>query len=168
MSGREVRPQPGERYRHFKGNLYQVVGIARHSETGEELVIYQALYGDYGLYARPLAMFLSEVDREKYPEAEQKRRFEPVNCGSETEDVRTEDSGFSEEQQLILQLLDLRSAAERIELLQAKKEEVTEAVLDTMAAALDVQIAGDSTEEKFYDLLRCLEAAARFETSRMR
>lgn len=168
MSGREVRPQPGERYRHFKGNLYQVVGIARHSETGEELVIYQALYGDYGLYARPLAMFLSEVDREKYPEAEQKRRFERVNCGSETEDVRTEDSGFSEEQQLILQLLDLRSAAERIELLQAKKEEVTEAVLDTMAAALDVQIAGDSTEEKFYDLLRCLEAAARFETSRMR
>ena len=66
--------QPG-RYRHFKGNEYQVLGIARHSETLEELVVYRALYGDGGLWIRPLAMFLSPVDREKYPDAQQDERF---------------------------------------------------------------------------------------------
>ena len=57
--------QPG-RYRHFKGNEYQVLGIARHSEPLEELVVYRALYGDGGLWVRPASMWTETVERDGY------------------------------------------------------------------------------------------------------
>ncbi len=60
------RPIPGAKYRHFKGNEYRVLHIARHSETLEELVVYQALYGEHGVWVRPLAMFTEPVEREGY------------------------------------------------------------------------------------------------------
>lgn len=63
-------------YRHFKGDYYLVEDVAKHSETDEGYVIYRKLYGDCGLWIRPLAMFLEPVDREKYPNAAQTWRFE--------------------------------------------------------------------------------------------
>lgn len=81
----------GDVVRHFKYETlseqekrenkytYVIRGFARHTETEEELVIYQALYGGFGTYARPKTMFLSKVDREKYPDIKQNYRFEKVD-----------------------------------------------------------------------------------------
>ena len=69
----------GKVVKHFKGKLYLVMDVAKHSETMEELVVYKALYGEFGIFVRPLDMFLSEVDRNKYPDCKQKYRFQEIN-----------------------------------------------------------------------------------------
>ena len=68
--------QIGRVYRHFKGDYYLVEAVARDSETEQPVVIYRKLYADGGLWVRPLSMFLSRVDREKYPDVQQEYRFE--------------------------------------------------------------------------------------------
>ena len=83
--------QIGGLYHHFKGNIYRVLGLATHTETNEILAIYRCCglnfpngveeYGD--TYARPIEMFLSEVDRKKYPDVKQKYRFELIEDGEE-------------------------------------------------------------------------------------
>ena len=82
MEKREIRPFT--MWRHFKGARAFVITLAKHSETGEELVVYRCMDNNGktnhkdGIYARPVDMFLSEVDREKYPKATQKYRFEEI------------------------------------------------------------------------------------------
>lgn len=73
------KPQPMEQYRHFKGGRYQVLCVAEKEDTGEKLVIYQALYGVGKIWARSLRDFASEVDHARYPEARQKFRFEKID-----------------------------------------------------------------------------------------
>lgn len=69
-------------YKHFKGDYYLVEDIATHSETKEKYVVYRSLYGESELYIRPYEMFLSKVDKEKYPNVEQEYRFELQNIDS--------------------------------------------------------------------------------------
>lgn len=77
-------PKPYEIYRHFKGNTYQILAIAKDSEDGHLIVVYQALYGSYEIYARDLVQFMSPVDRIKYPEAEAQYRFTKVDSAQPT------------------------------------------------------------------------------------
>lgn len=71
-------PRAGEFYRHFKGNLYQIVAVAKDAETLDSRVVYQALYDTFQIYDRLIADFMSKVDREKYPDVTQEYRFERV------------------------------------------------------------------------------------------
>lgn len=93
-------PRPLELYRHFKGNMYQIMGIARDSENGEAMVVYQALYGDYAWYVRPLSMFMSEVDVLKYPNCTQRYRFEKVECGSLETAVENKEENVDQVEQM--------------------------------------------------------------------
>ena len=187
-------PAAGEFYRHFKGNLYQVMGVARHSETGENLVVYQALYGDFGWYVRPLEMFMSTVDKIKYPEAEQQYRFEKVIPQAETErkkpdvsacrnggmrelkneesvshwkeDTSSEDSGVREE---ILRFLDAEGAEEKLKVLREIRNKMDENLLTTMELSLDLLPDEKETTERRIDLIeRTLEQKLRFEGGRLR
>ena len=75
LESMRIRIPKGE-YRHYKGGRYRALGLALHSETLEPMVIYQALYAPFKICARPYNMFMSEVDRDKYPDIKQKYRFE--------------------------------------------------------------------------------------------
>ncbi len=85
-------PRPQEMYRHFKGNLYQIRCLAKHSETREPMVVYQAMYGTFEIFVRPLSMFMEEVDRGKYPDARQRYRFELLQDMEDEESAALSDT----------------------------------------------------------------------------
>lgn len=85
-----MEPKPFEVYRHFKGNLYQIITLAEDTEAGIQLVVYQGLYPPFKVYARPLSMFMEKLDHTKYPDAAQEYRFEPVSGTNLQEAVMSE------------------------------------------------------------------------------
>ncbi|GFI23258.1 hypothetical protein IMSAGC011_02044 [Lachnospiraceae bacterium] len=84
-------PSPQEIYRHFKGNIYQIITLARHSENGMKMVVYQQLYAPYEVYVRPLEMFMSKIDARKYPNETQVYRFERI-------DIRGEENAWAKKE----------------------------------------------------------------------
>lgn len=184
------KPEPQEFYRHFKDKLYQIIAVAKHSETGEELVIYQALYGRYEIFARPLSMFMSEVDHSKYPEVAQKYRFEKVFPGEE-ENERTvsrqyadrgsglqpekapednEDTGAEGERPNpdLLEFLDADTMEQKRRILIGMKARITDRLIDDLAASLDVTIEQGELDDRYKDLLTCVDTMERFEVNRLR
>ncbi len=169
------RPQPGEKYRHFKNKLYQILAIAKHSETGEELVIYQALYDDFGVYARPLEMFVSEVDHEKYPEVTQKYRFTKAD-GSEEAEGSVPTQASSQVQQSgdgvhprLMDFLDADDMESRYKILCDMKDIVDDTMIDSMAVVCDVVIPEGPLVKRYDDLKYAIATRQKYEmASRLR
>ncbi|MBR5247599.1 MAG: DUF1653 domain-containing protein [Lachnospiraceae bacterium] len=186
-------PRPQEIYKHFKGNLYQIVAIAEHSETGEQLVIYQALYGDFRTYARPLPMFTSKVDHAKYPEVTQKFRFAlqgPESHRQEREsqpesetcspgnvnivwDSTEAATGMEEAEELtldpmVLEFLDADTYEQRLNILASLQHRITDEMITTMAIACDIEVNEGALEERYDALKGCLLTLEKYECNRMR
>ncbi len=169
-------PRPGDFYRHFKDKMYQVITVAVHSETGEELVVYQALYGSFGTYARPLSMFISEVDHEKYPEVKQKYRFERVDIGSEQPvaeaSLHSQESLPSDdchhENKNLLAFLDAGTYHEKLEVLEDRKDRFSAEELLAICEIMEIGRPDSEPEEKYYAVKRYLELQNKYEGSRLR
>ena len=162
-------PKPHEIYKHFKGNLYQIVAVAEHTETGGQLVIYQAMYGDFKIYARPLEMFVGRVDREKYPDAAQEYRFELQGPGADTR----EREPVPEEAELdldpmVLEFLDADSYEERLNILTGLHHRITDDMITIMAVACDIEVEDGEAEDRYNSLKNCLLMMEKYECNRLR
>lgn len=170
----------GDLWIHFKNKLYQIITVATHSETGEQFVVYQALYGDFRTYCRPVEMFLSLVDHEKYPEVTQKYRFEPIDrkdlkagevAWTESalkESVEVVGEDVTEANPLLLEFLDREYASDKIEYLNFIKKQVNDRLISDIAASLDLTIEEGTLDIRMQSLIQCLHTIARFETKRLR
>lgn len=189
-------PRPQEMYRHFKGNIYQIRCLAKHSETGEMMVVYQAMYDTFQIYVRPLAMFMEEVDFEKYPDARQQYRFEllqdselvsgsraaeePVSGSQAVEEpVKESDAGpegteGAEEMQqlnidpLVMEFLEADTYEQRLNILAALRSRITDEMINTMAMAVDLEIKEGDVEERYEELKSCLLTFEKYECNRLR
>lgn len=164
-------PKPHEIYKHFKGNLYQIIAIAEHSETGEQLVIYQAMYGEFKIYARPLTMFTGKVDREKYPDVTQEFRFELQGenvSGQKESKMQDAETQTPDLDPLLEEFLDADSYAERLNILAALAHRITDEMITTMAIACDVEVEEGDTQERYESLKNCLLTLEKYECNRLR
>ena len=160
-------------YRHFKNKLYQVKGIAYHSETKEKMVVYQALYGDYSLYVRPYDMFMSEVDHVKYPDVKQIYRFEQVYLdGTQSQDNQAEASKPQTQEELVdsrlIRFLDIDTYQEKLKYLETIKDNLDDKIIDAMAASLDTEVPQGKIYDRFVSLKKVISAHAKYECTRLR
>ena len=183
-------PRPQEIYRHFKGNIYQIITLARHSEDGMKMVVYQQLYAPYEVYVCPLDLFMSRVDTRKYPNERQVYRFEKLDIrrGEDTDqekaktvvndrtaaekktDVIKNESAVSEDEFALdpglVAFLDANSYEKKLQILSSLHPRITDAMIDTMAVSLEVK-EGD-IETRYNEIKNCLLTMERFECNRLR
>lgn len=190
-------PKPQEIYRHFKGNVYQIITIARHSETKIKMVVYQQLYAPYEIYVRPLDMFMSKIDTKKYPNEKQIFRFEridirgedkaepPKESSAETlnrilsrgkkepESVQETPKADAKDEEFTLdpglvEFLDADSYEKKLQILSSLHNRITDAMIDTMAVSLDTEVKEGDIEARYAEIRNCLITMERFECNRLR
>lgn len=178
----ERQVKSGEFYRHFKGKLYQVICLAKHSETKEEMVVYQALYDDFQIYVRPLSMFISEIDSIKYPDVKNRYRFEKVekisllnqkeqyidNSNKINQAKSTDLNDDSGCNPYLLKFLEAETINEKKNILVSIKNKLDDRLINDIAASLDVTVDEGDINTRYDSLLNCLSTMAKYECNRFR
>lgn len=188
----------GKIYRHFKGKLYQVICLAKHSETGEELVIYQGLYGKFEVFARPLSSFTEMLDRTKYPESGQIYRFvevsrDAIGAGMVAQsDSKTSERKFSDEDErdvvpskkiddmqeisdpsnrvapVLVLFLEAETIEKKLEVLKENFMNIDERTMTNIEASLDVVSDSNNLDDRVHFVMDVLRAKSKYENSRLR
>ena len=193
----ERRVEVGQVYRHFKGNVYEVVALAVNADNREEVVVYRALNRDK-VFVRSYRGFVSEVNKEKYPDVTQKYRFELVSdkepeeaeepeelADIEAESDEPADKGYfpgyngstkkapavgetvsnaeGDVNPMLMQFLETKSFDEKLQILRRMESEMTDKLLDDMAASLDVVIHDGELSDRIRELKTCLSTFNKFD-----
>lgn len=183
-------PKPYEIYRHFKGNLYQIIAVAKDSEDGHDIVVYQALYHPFTIYARDLKMFMGPVDRSKYSANEypQEMRFAPVTentgedfgavqpanaepAGRYAEEKRSEDRNAEERKievnPALMMFLDAENYEQKLDVLREVKGELTPEILTPIELSLGMEPQDGTVEERYRLVKTNLLTRQKYERQRL-
>lgn len=185
-------PRPQEIYRHFKGNIYQIITLARHSEDGGRMVVYQQMYEPFEVYVRPLEMFMSRIDTRKYPNEKQVYRFEKMeimeedtqkiaqetvvqrkvsDAGQQSQEPAPKNTEAVDDFELdagLVDFLDADSYEKKLQILSSLHPRITDAMIDTMAVSLDTEVKEGDIEARYNEIKNCLLTMERFECNRLR
>ena len=193
MKGQDIKA--GDIYRHFQGNLYQIVTVGKHVETLEEYIVYQALYGEFEIYIQKLQEFFAVLDKEKYPEIEQKYCFEkvekeklatekntdiftiqnentpiPDNTKKDTlhTDTFMEQNNDKDGMQMLMEFLDAETCKEKMEIFMKMRGKLDEKLLMNIAVSLDLVVDEKNIEDSCQIIIKNLEQRSKFECFRLR
>ena len=190
--------KPGDIYRHFKGNRYEIVTLARDCEDGSVQVVYKALYPPYDVFVRSYAQFVEKLNPAVYPAATQKYRFEkeedaqnvtvgkrqfvgnipeeapqkemPAEPVTEQPTVEYEESHQPENTVPpgLLKFLNCETYEERIEVLKDLEGRISDQMFTVMFTSLDFPVPSGDAEEKYKTLMKRLQIMSEFDGKRVR
>ena len=155
------RPSPHEIYRDKSGNPYQVIAVAKHTETGEELVVSQALFGDYSFICTGLSAFDPSQEKAKKHSTDE----QTSSVMARTIDEEAEELGMDP---LVVAFLDASSCADRLQILEKLRPRITDDMIDIMSMAIDTEATGDDVFVRYTKLRDTLHTRERFESTRLR
>lgn len=166
-------PKPGEFYLDLKEKLYQIITIAEHLETGEILVIYQALYGKFQIYACPLKKFIDLVDSKEYPDIKQTYQFQLV--GTENNDMVLKSQEQVEfamknktSEEKMMAFFDADTMEEKYKILLDMRDDITDLMINNMAVVLDIVIEEGPLDQRYEELKTCVRTFQKYEIDRFR
>lgn len=153
-------PKPYEIYQHENGSFYQILLLAEHAQTGERLVVYQNLGGGFEILAEPLSVFWEKADIEPEAPDSQEETQLSGNSGTEGQELDIDP--------LVLKFLDADTYEEKLNILTALQDRITDDMLNTMAVAVDVEVSGKDMAEKYESLRNCIVTMKKYECTRLR